>query len=90
MVSESSYLPRWISSLLPTSAVTFYEDNYACFPYYETRIYNEFFGDRLQYSVKAVVVKGKGDTDNIFDLEYTTLALIQILALTLTLMRVEP
>ena len=61
-----------MASLLPSSAVTFD----ACFPIYGTTIYNEFFGDRLQYNVKATVVKGKGDTDNTFDLEYLSFIIL--------------
>ena len=61
-----------VASLLPSSAVTFD----ACFPIYGTTIYNEFFGDRLQYNVKATVVKGKGDTDNTFDLEYLSFIIL--------------
>jgi len=67
--NAGNYLPRWISGLLPTSAVTFYEDSYSCFPYYETRIHNDFFGDRLQYSLKAVVCPGNGELDNVFDVD---------------------
>jgi hypothetical protein len=62
-----NYLPGWISALLPKSAVTFYEDSYDCFPKVDTRVTNEWIGERLEFRIQTRIVED-GDLDDVHNL----------------------
>lgn len=64
-----SYIPRWMSVLLPTSAVTFLEDAYSCYPYSKTSVTNAFLGERLIFQIEGVVFEGNVKKENPLGLE---------------------
>eukprot|EP00658_Telonema_sp_P-2_P024360 TRINITY_DN19783_c0_g1_i3.p1 TRINITY_DN19783_c0_g1~~TRINITY_DN19783_c0_g1_i3.p1 ORF type:complete len:217 (+),score=44.16 TRINITY_DN19783_c0_g1_i3:201-851(+) len=69
-----SRLPRWVTLLLPSDALTFEEKCWNQFPYVRTEYSCPYFGDKLQFFVETMHLEDDGSSENVHGLEGRRLA----------------
>lgn len=64
-----SRLPRWVTLLLPSDALTFEEKCWNQYPYVRTEYSCPYFGEKLQFRVETIHQADNGCCDNVHNLE---------------------
>eukprot|EP00656_Telonema_subtile_P037115 TRINITY_DN4122_c0_g1_i1.p1 TRINITY_DN4122_c0_g1~~TRINITY_DN4122_c0_g1_i1.p1 ORF type:complete len:419 (+),score=103.32 TRINITY_DN4122_c0_g1_i1:54-1310(+) len=62
-------LPRWVTLLLPSDALTFEEKCWNQYPYVRTEYSCPYFGDKLQFRVETIHRADNGSCENAHNLE---------------------
>merc|ERR1712166_591005 len=64
-----SRLPRWVTLLLPSDALTFEEKCWNQFPYVRTEYSCAYFGEKLQFYVESIHLADNGSTENVHNID---------------------